>query len=81
MQVVSSVVAAWSDITVTMDTLQTAWADPAFRTANIDVSAVMQNLNAGYVWMLFNCIVSAAYVSRPLLLHFDQWITPPRGVT
>ncbi|KAG8929644.1 GDP-mannose transporter into the lumen of the Golgi [Tulasnella sp. 419] len=78
LMVVSSIVAAWSDISHAVDTLSSAWADPAAMTANLpNASTIMSNLNAGYVWMLLNCAVTATYVlamrKRIKVTNFKDW--------
>ncbi|KAG8949460.1 GDP-mannose transporter into the lumen of the Golgi [Tulasnella sp. 424] len=80
LMVVSSIVAAWSDISTTFSTLSGAWSDPAAAAAQLpNMSHVMGNLNAGYVWMLLNCCVSAAYVltmrKRIKSTGFKDWDT------
>ena len=62
----SSVIAAWSDISSTLNKLSAgvALVDP---TSGADIpipTSVIGQLNIGYVWMFTNCIASAAYVSR-----------------
>lgn len=55
MQVVSSLIAAWSD----------ASQIPSSAQGGLNsVTSVVTSLNVGYVWMLVNCLVSAAYVRR-----------------
>lgn len=53
LMVLSSVIAAWADV---QHALQ------SFGHATEEASAKVSTLNAGYMWMLFNCICSAAYV-------------------
>ena len=53
LMVLSSVIAAWADI---QHALQN------FGHASDEASAKISTLNAGYMWMLLNCICSAAYV-------------------
>ncbi|KAG8874073.1 GDP-mannose transporter into the lumen of the Golgi [Tulasnella sp. 331] len=65
LMVISSLIAAWADIshTVTSLSLSAVWADPAGAAAQLPaVSTVVGNLNAGYMWMIINCCVTAAYV-------------------
>ena len=61
-QVVSSVIAAWADIS---DALTAG--DPAVVEAVggglSSVTGVVSKLNVGYFWMFMNCATSAAYVS------------------
>ena len=53
LMVLSSVIAAWADI---QHALQN------FGHASDEASAKISTLNSGYMWMLLNCICSAAYV-------------------
>lgn len=53
LMVLSSVIAAWADI---QHALQN------YGHASDEASAKVSTLNAGYMWMLFNCVCSAAYV-------------------
>ena len=46
LMVLSSVIAAWADI----------------QHARVEAPATVSTLHAGYMWMLFNCVCSAAYV-------------------
>ncbi len=58
----SSVIAAWADIT---DALTAS--DPAVIEAGLStVTGVVSKLNVGYFWMFTNCVTSAAYVSHAL---------------
>jgi len=78
LMVISSIIAAWSNITNTFTSISASWADPAASAAQLpSMSSVMGNLNAGYVWMLINCIVTAAYVltmrKRIKATGFKDW--------
>ena len=53
LMVLSSVIAAWADV---QHALQ------SFGHATEEASAKVSTLNAGYMWMLFNCLCSAAFV-------------------
>lgn len=53
LMVLSSVIAAWADI---QHALQN------YGHASPEASEKVSTLNAGYMWMLFNCVCSAAYV-------------------
>ncbi|EIW68378.1 hypothetical protein TREMEDRAFT_69337 [Tremella mesenterica DSM 1558] len=75
----SSIIAAWSDISTTLTRLSAGMAvvDP---TSGADVplpSGVMSKLGAGYLWMLINCLASAAYVlfmrKRIKVTGFKDW--------
>lgn len=63
-QVLSSVIAATADVSTTGD------LDGA-SSVLIDlprVTSVVRNLDVGYLWMMLNCVTSAAYVFPVLLL-------------
>lgn len=66
-------IAAWSDITSVWN--KEPELDP---TTGLEIAAgpvsTIGGLNAGYVWMAFNCIVSAAYV-RTLVCHDKTYLT------
>ena len=51
LMVLSSVIAAWADI-------QHALSKPASHEVNNQIST----LNAGYIWMMFNCFCTATYI-------------------
>jgi GDP-mannose transporter len=53
LMVVSSIVAAWADISAAIS----SYGHDATETAT-----QLSTLNAGYIWMLVNCLSSAAYV-------------------
>ncbi|KAG8903906.1 GDP-mannose transporter into the lumen of the Golgi [Tulasnella sp. 403] len=78
LMVISSIIAAWSDISSTLTVWSNALADPAAIAAHLPpMSHVMGTLNAGYVWMLLNCCATAAYVltmrKRIKLTNFKDW--------
>ena len=53
LMVLSSVIAAWADISHALQ---------SFGHASTEASEKISTLNAGYMWMLLNCVFSAAYV-------------------
>ncbi len=55
LMVLSSVVAAWADI-------QSALQSYGGGTMSGEAAEAISTLNAGYLWMLFNCFCSAAFV-------------------
>lgn len=61
-QVFSSVIAAWSDVGDALAAGDPAVAEGAAWGLST-VSGVISKLNIGYLWMLVNCLTSAAYVS------------------
>ena len=64
-QVLSSVIASWSDVK------NAVVVDPTTPPSELgtDYMSVVRNLNAGYLWMMINCFVSAGYVG--LCLHWN----------
>jgi GDP-mannose transporter len=55
LMVLSSVIAAWADI-------QHALASFAGDSTSGEAAEKIATLNAGYIWMLLNCICSAAFL-------------------
>jgi len=53
--VISSVIAAWSDVALATDAFP-------ITTGLSSVREVVQSLNVGYIWMLINCLAQAGYV-------------------
>ncbi|EJD07538.1 GDP-mannose transporter [Fomitiporia mediterranea MF3/22] len=77
--VISSIIAAWSDIANALDT---TWSsqDPAAAIGGLHaVQSALTKLNIGYFWMFFNCITSAAFVlsmrKRIKVMNFGDWET------
>lgn len=63
-KVFSSVVAAWADINSASE-VAAASIHPTSAGMGLGlVGGVVQKLNIGYIWMLVNCMASAAYVRR-----------------
>lgn len=61
-KVLSSIIAAWADIT---HRVQDPLASPntGYGLDSLEtVRGMVQNFNAGYLWMFLNCGASAAYV-------------------
>jgi GDP-mannose transporter len=71
--VFSSVVAAWSDVTTSGKTkpIPVGSDDAAIAMNYVNM---LRSLNAGYFWMLANCLASAAYVSPPIF--YVMWLNP-----
>ena len=62
-QVISSIIAAWSDISHALDDTWTP-QDPAAAIGGLHaVQSAIAHVNVGYFWMFLNCITSAAFVS------------------
>jgi hypothetical protein len=62
-QVLSSIIAAWSDISIGLETLQSSWPDTLGTIGtSVSVSNVLSK-HIGYLWMFANCLTTAAYVS------------------
>ncbi|KAI9742023.1 MAG: GDP-mannose transporter into the lumen of the Golgi [Cirrosporium novae-zelandiae] len=55
LMVLSSVIAAWADVKYALE---------SYGTESSEAAAKISTLNAGYIWMLINCICSATYVLR-----------------
>ncbi|KAF9078065.1 hypothetical protein BDP27DRAFT_1310710 [Rhodocollybia butyracea] len=75
--VLSSVIAAWSDISSAMnDVIPNAGMGSGIGTLH-DVTGVVQRLNIGYFWMFLNCLTSATYVltmrKRIKATGFSDW--------
>ncbi|PPQ94643.1 hypothetical protein CVT25_009374 [Psilocybe cyanescens] len=76
--VVSSVIAAWSDVTRTVSesSLPIVSTDVGLSSLQ-DVAGAVRGLNVGYYWMLVNCLTSAAYVlsmrKRIKSTGFSDW--------
>ncbi|OCK77259.1 UDP-galactose transporter [Lepidopterella palustris CBS 459.81] len=70
LMVLSSIIAAWADI-------QHALA--SFGEATTEASSAISTLNAGYLWMMFNCFCTATYVlgmrKRIKLTNFKDFDT------
>lgn len=65
-KVLSSVIAAWADVTSTLgDSVPNVGSLGGLEA----VSVVVHKLNIGYFWMLVNCLTSAAYVSASASEH------------
>ncbi|KAH6613196.1 GDP-mannose transporter [Boeremia exigua] len=67
--VLSSIVAAWADIQVALNSTE----------PSVDTAAAISTLNAGYAWMGLNVICTASYVlgTRKFItsLNFKEWDT------
>jgi GDP-mannose transporter len=63
-QVLSSVIAAWSDVSsAVLDSVPATGV--GFSVGSLQhLKLVVATVNVGYVWMLINCITSAAYVGH-----------------
>ncbi|KZT27764.1 UDP-galactose transporter [Neolentinus lepideus HHB14362 ss-1] len=77
--VLSSIIAAWSDITDTLQASLTTGEQVPSLAGLSDVTNIARTLNIGYFWMLFNCVTSAAYVlsmrKRIKATGFSDWDT------
>lgn len=75
LQVLSSVVAAWSDITTAFQSSfpEYAGAHPVFQVDPSQAHKSLAKAGAGYVWMGFNCLSTATYVrNRRFYIHGVQ---------
>jgi len=78
--VLSSVVAAWADVNSISDATTEVTPTSAGLGMGLEfVSNMVQKLNIGYMWMLVNCLASAAYVlamrKRIKVTGFSDWET------
>ena len=53
LMVLSSVVAAWADIRAALQ---------SYGHDSVETAVALSTLNAGYLWMMVNCICNAAFV-------------------
>jgi len=53
LMVLSSVIAAWADVSAAVS---------SYGHSSTETATALSTLNAGYIWMLVNCLSSAAYV-------------------
>ena len=72
LMVLSSIIAAWADIQHALS-----------QHASADVHAQMSTLNAGYLWMLVNCLCTASYalcmrkrIKLTNFKDFDSMLSP-----
>lgn len=63
-KVVSSIIAAWSDVSNAFSHSAPAVSTGISVNTLQDLVGTVRGLNIGYFWMLLNCIASAAYVGR-----------------
>jgi len=81
LMVLSSVIAAWSDISFSLENMSGVWSsvDTGSGSAPLPVSSIFANLSGGYFWMFANCFSSAAYVltmrKRIKVMGFGDWDT------
>lgn len=64
-QVISSIIAAWSDVTNAFTHSVPVVSTGISAGILQSLLGTVRGLNAGYFWMLFNCLASAAYVGHP----------------
>lgn len=83
LMVLSSIIAAWADIQAAITSVGSTSGSTRQNLSSAleteEASARISTLNAGYVWMLLNCICSAAYVlgmrKRIKLTNFKDFDT------
>ena len=68
-QVLSSVIAAWADVSSAVVDSTPAASDGVSLASLQGMADVVHKLNMGYIWMLFNCATSAAYVSDTITIR------------
>ncbi|KAF8661334.1 hypothetical protein AX16_001429 [Volvariella volvacea WC 439] len=75
--VVSSVIAAWSDTSNTFGDSMPAASSALTLDSLSAVTGAVRQLNIGYLWMMLNCLASAAYVltmrKRIKATGFSDW--------
>ncbi|KIJ55346.1 hypothetical protein M422DRAFT_23946 [Sphaerobolus stellatus SS14] len=75
LMVLSSIIAAWSDITFAIATYSNGWSTDANTLPSVTIAAVP--FNTGYFWMLVNCLSTAGYVlamrKRIKVTGFKDW--------
>ncbi|KAG2141341.1 hypothetical protein DEU56DRAFT_796348 [Suillus clintonianus] len=75
--VLSSIMAAFTDIRNTIGGTENLPPASAAMGIGLDLSNLTSRLNAGYVWMFMNCLMSAAYVllmrKRIKVTGFSDW--------
>ncbi len=71
LMVLSSIIAAWTDISSTLNSLSAVWsgADSAIVAEATTAVGVLSRLNVGYLWMFTNCGAAAGYLSSVDLLY------------
>jgi len=79
LMVLSSVIAAWSDIATGIQGIQSSWSDTfSAVAASASVTAALTK-HIGYFWMMVNCLTTAAYVlsmrKRIKVTGFKDWDT------
>lgn len=76
LMVISSIIAAWADIRHALGSIGEASAQ---------ATDAISTLNAGYLWMLFNCFCTASYVlgmrKRIKLTNFKDFDSTPYSAT
>ena len=74
LMVLSSLIAAWADIRHALE---------SHGHASAEATAQISTLNAGYIWMLINCLCTAAYVlgmrKRIKLTNFKDFDSKPQS--
>ncbi|KAL0953407.1 hypothetical protein HGRIS_004645 [Hohenbuehelia grisea] len=75
--VFSSIIAAWSDVNATLNEALPVTNTAMNFSSLQDVRGMVARLNVGYMWMLINCVTSAAYVltmrKRIKSTGFSDW--------
>ncbi|KAF8316750.1 putative Golgi GDP-mannose transporter [Clavulina sp. PMI_390] len=80
LMVFSSLIAAWSDISTTYESITSALSSVDTGTGVAPLpSLALQHLHGGYAWMFLNCISSAGYVltmrKKIKSMGFSDWDT------
>lgn len=80
LMVLSSVIAAWSDITSTYTDISSELFDVDTGAGSVPLQSIaFKHLNGGYLWMFLNCLCSAAYSltmrNKIKTMGFGDWDT------
>lgn len=62
-QVLSSIIAAWSDVSSALSGSIPVTSSGISMISLQSAAGALRGLNIGYIWMFTNCLTSAAYVS------------------
>jgi len=79
LMVLSSVIAAWSDISTGLESIHSSWPDTLGAVGTPATVTAVLTKHVGYVWMMVNCLTTAGYVlsmrKRIKVTGFKDWDT------
>jgi len=79
LMVLSSVIAAWSDISTGLESIHSSWPDTLGTVGTPATMTAVLTKHIGYVWMMVNCLTTAGYVlsmrKRIKVTGFKDWDT------